>query len=91
MTDIDREFLLFCVDMRLRGVHPDWMYIWRGSFLETGGEEWLCGAKKMIDDESWPMPCHFMPMDVSNTFSDLHMRYHNKGKPWWDQLQEKQE
>lgn len=83
VTDIERKFYLWCVDMRLQGVHPDWFPIW-------------CGANRnlkiLVEDAQsrWPMDAHFKAPDlVANHFG---IRIHfEKGLPRWERIKQEVE
>lgn len=83
MTEQDREFYLFCIDMRLRGVHQDWMYVWRGAYEEYA--DWMASPIA----GRWPVPDHFKPMKQAHDYHPAYDRQYERGKIWWDSLEEK--
>lgn len=80
MNKKDEEFLVYCTEMRMEGVHADWLRVWRGSFEEArdDGRDWMAGVRAY-----WPMDVHMRPVDPRNDFLVDLM---DRGSKWWDSL-----
>lgn len=76
----DREFFLWCMDMRLKGAHPDWLLVWRGSF-ESGRyvetcRQWLDRGTKI----GFPWDAHMRAPE------DKQQKLLEDGREWWDKV-----
>lgn len=90
LTPEDREFIVFCTDMRLKGVHPAWLPVFRGAYMSRSDPtEWLRSVQLAVDNGTWPTVTH--TKEPNPTFHNFFGHHSEAGRKWWDQLNEEGE